>query len=286
MHLGAELLRSEQHQPQVPPPLRDVQQHLANVGVGPVAGSVLVQLIDEHDHVVDTQLSALELLPQHGNNAREHEILRDLVHSCDVEHVDGTILERAEWQVAHRAVRGNEPLAARRDVQQSVAHLADGRDVMRAPDVRAAGLLETVEDAAKQTIEIAEGTDAMHAAPLVPELLLDHAVGQEIEEGVRLGVEVITVEQHLVIAEHLAEPPHQRLHRSDQIGVRPQGVEVHPVSLERGKVPYAIERPRVDSHYVVELFICGSEGRRLVEEAQVGAFHVEAHGRDRAFVFW
>src|SRR3989454_5590455 len=48
------------------------------------------------------------------------------------------------------------------------------------------------------------------------EFLVHHAVGQEIDERVGLGIDVIAVEEHLRVVEHLAQPPHERLHVSHQ----------------------------------------------------------------------
>ena len=63
LHLGAELLGGEQHQPQIAAPLGEIEQHLPNVGVGALGGGVLVELVHEHDDVIHTQIATLEMLP-------------------------------------------------------------------------------------------------------------------------------------------------------------------------------------------------------------------------------
>ena len=67
LHLGAELLRREEHQPEVAAALGEVEQHLPHVGVGAVGRGVLVQLVHEHHHVVHAEVAPLEVLAQLGD---------------------------------------------------------------------------------------------------------------------------------------------------------------------------------------------------------------------------
>src|SRR5688572_21627967 len=76
MHLRAELLRAEEDEPEVAAPLRDVEQHLPDVGIGSITGRVLVQLVDEDDEVLDAQIPSLQVLTELRDNASEDEILR------------------------------------------------------------------------------------------------------------------------------------------------------------------------------------------------------------------
>ena len=64
MHLRPELLGTEEHQTEVTPTLGDVEEHLADISVRPVAWCVLVELIDEDDEVFYTEVAALEMLAE------------------------------------------------------------------------------------------------------------------------------------------------------------------------------------------------------------------------------
>ena len=137
LHLRAELLRGEEHQAEIPPALGEVEQHLPDIGVGAIGRGVLVQLIDEHDHVVDAEVAALEVLAQLGDAAREDQVLGERVDAGHVHHVDGAVLELAPGKVVGRAVVDDESLGAGADVAEAVPHLPDRGDVMRAPHLAA-----------------------------------------------------------------------------------------------------------------------------------------------------
>ena len=116
--------------------------------------------------------------------------------------------------------------------------------------------------------------------PLVEDVLLD-----EVDQRVGLGVDVVLVEQHLGVLEHLAQPPRERRDVVEQRLVAAQRVERHAVRLVRREVLHVLERlaaARRSCSYsarsrVVDL-------ARLVEEAEVGALHVEAHRGDAALL--
>ena len=93
LHLRAELLRREQHQPEVAAALREVEQHLADVGIGTIGRRVLVELVHEHDDVVHPEVAALEMLAQLGDHAGEDQILRQGVEAGDVHHVHAPVGE-------------------------------------------------------------------------------------------------------------------------------------------------------------------------------------------------
>src|SRR4029077_3624182 len=96
----------------------------------------------------------------------------------DVDDIHGAVLEAAPGQVARGSVVGDEPLGARRDVRETVPHLADRRDVVRTPGVAAtAGELEAVEDGTKQPLQVRERRHPMGAPEAVVERLVYHAVG-------------------------------------------------------------------------------------------------------------
>ena len=155
---------------------------------------------------------------------------------------------------------------------------------MRAPHVAPARQLERVEDRAEQPVEVGERLHAVPPGERVVEFAIQHPVGEEIDEGVRLGVDVVAVEQHLGEIEHLGEAPDERLDVAHQIRVSAQGVEVDPVPLVRREVTHPLERPRRDAEALVAPQILVSQGSGLVEEAEVRPLHVETHRGDAALV--
>src|SRR5437016_10824922 len=68
---------------------------------------------------------------------------------------------------------------------------------MGAPRVAPPRELEPVEDGPEQPLQIRERDDPVRPAEAVIEFLVHHAVGQEIDERVGLGIDVIAVEEHL-----------------------------------------------------------------------------------------
>ena len=133
MHLRTELLRSKKHESEVSPPLGNVEQHLAHVRIGTIARRVLVELVHEHHHVIDAQRSLFKTLPQLRDHAREDQVLRVRLEIRDVNDVHRAITECAKRQVAHGAVVRHEAAAARGNVAEPIAHLADRCDMVRAP---------------------------------------------------------------------------------------------------------------------------------------------------------
>src|SRR5439155_23188037 len=120
VHLGAELLRREQHETKVAPPLRDIEQHLAYVRLRSLARRVLVELVDEDDDGLDAEIAPLQVLAQLGDGAREHEILAERIDVRDVHHVHAAILEPAPRKVARRTGGSDEALAARGGVGEPI----------------------------------------------------------------------------------------------------------------------------------------------------------------------
>ena len=155
---------------------------------------------------------------------------------------------------------------------------------MRAPHVAPARQLERVEDRAEQPVEVGERLHAVPPGERVVEFAIQHPVGEEIDEGVRLGVDVVAVEQHFREVQHLGETPDERLHVADEVGVRAQRVEVDAVPLERREIAHALERPRLDAEALVAPPVLVVEVAWLIQEAEVRSLHVEAHGRDLALV--
>ena len=106
--------------------------------------------------------------------------------------------------------------------------------------------LEPVENRAEQGLEVGECLHAVAAHQRIVEVLVQHAVGKEIDERVGFGVDVVLVEQHFGKVEDFAEAPDQRLDVTHQVGMRAQRIEIHAVGLERRVVAHFLERPRGD----------------------------------------
>ena len=155
---------------------------------------------------------------------------------------------------------------------------------MSAPHVAAACQLEPVEDGAEQRIQVCERLDPMGAAEAIVELPVEHPVGEEVDECVGLGVDVVAVQEHFGEVEHLLEAPHEGLDGAHEVGMRAQGVEVHAVRLEGRVVAHPAERLRRDPEPLVAAAVRVVEAPRLVEEAEVGTLHVEAHGGNPSLV--
>ncbi len=112
----------------------------------------------------------------------------------------------------------------------------------------------------------------------------DHPIGQKIDERIGLRVQVVAVEHHLGVLEHLAQPPGQRLRVGGQVGMGAQGVEVDAVGLAGGEVADLLERLRLESQASVGGDVVDRQLGGLIEEAEVGALHVEAERRHRTLV--
>ena len=194
--LRPELFGAEEHQAEVATALGDVEQHLLDVGVRPIPRCVLVQLIHEDHHGIDAELASLELLAQPRDYTREDEVLAERIDVGDVDHVDRAIFELRPGQIARRPVVRHEPLAPRRDVEQAVAHLTHGGDVMRPPGVAAPprGDLETIKDRAKQAIEIGKALHAMGGAEAIVKRASHDPIAEKIDERVGFGVDIVAVE--------------------------------------------------------------------------------------------
>ena len=148
------------------------------------------------------------------------------------------------------------------------------------PDLVAAPL-EVVEDRAEELVQIREAPH-VKAAPeaAILELLPHHPLGEEVDEGVGLRVNVVPVEQHLGVVEHLAEPPHQRLGGGGEGLVGAERVEVDAVGPVGREVVDVAERLRRHAKPGVEPAVLFPQLGRLVEEAEVGTLHVEADRGD------
>src|SRR5690606_31102615 len=98
-----------------------------------VGRGILVELVDEHHHIVDTEVAALQVFPKPGYHPGEDQILGQRIDTGHVDHRHRTVAELAPRQVIGDTVVGHQPLGAGRNVAQSVAHLANRGDVMSAP---------------------------------------------------------------------------------------------------------------------------------------------------------
>src|SRR4030081_1474047 len=116
MHLRAELLRAKQDETEVSATLGDVEQHLPDGGVTAIARRILVQLVDEHDEVLDAQIPPLQVLAQLGDDPGEDEVLRIFLEVGDIHHVHRAVLNAPKWKVAYRTRIGDQTSAACGDV--------------------------------------------------------------------------------------------------------------------------------------------------------------------------
>jgi hypothetical protein len=118
---------------------------------------------------------------------------------------------------------------------------------MGLPDLGApAQGLHEVENGAEELVQIREALhqERLSSQGLVPILASYHPLGQEIDEGVGLSVDVIAVENHLGVVEYLSQTPNQRFGIAGQCFIGPEAVQVHPVGLERRIVSHVLERQR------------------------------------------
>ena len=119
----------------------------------------------------------------------------------------------------------------------------------------------------------------MRGAPLVPEFLLHHPINEKIDERRGFRIEVVPVQEHFVVIQHLTQAPHKRLYRSDEVGVRTQRIDIDAIGLERREVMDVVKRRGLDVEAGIHLEILGGQIARLIEEAKVRSFDVETHGR-------
>ena len=218
VHLRAKLLRAEEHQAQVSPALGEVEKHLADVCVLSVTRCVLVELVHEHDDVLHTEVSLLEMLAQLRDDAREDQILRVFLERGDVDDIHRAVLKAPEWQITNAAVVGDEARTARGDVREAVAHLANRRDVVRAPALVPA-LLHGDEHVAEPSLQVGERPHAIALAReylLVSKIAVDDTLSYEVNERTRLRVDVVLVQEHFRVLQHLAQAPRQRRHVMQQ----------------------------------------------------------------------
>ena len=114
----------------------------------------------------------------------------------------------------------------------------------------------------------------------IDELLVEDVLLDEVDQRVGLRVDVVLVEQHLGVLEHLAQSPCERRHVVEQRLVRAQRVQRHAVRLVRREVLDVGERIGGDAALLVERAVRFVDLAWLVEVAEVGALHVEAHRGD------
>ena len=286
VHLRPKLLRAEEHEAEISAALGEVEQHLSDVGVLSIVRRILVQLVDEHDDVVDAEIALLEVLAELGDDAREDQILRGLLEGGDVDHVHRAILKAPEGQVADGAVVGHQTGAARRDVRQPVADLSDGRDVVRPPALVV--LAFHARRARRGTTPRGRRTNGRDIvcspSNRIAEVAVDDALADEVDQRIGLRVDVVLVEQHLGVLQHFAQSPRERRHVVQQRLVRSQRVERHAVGLVRREVLHVLERPRRNTTLLVEHCVGVVDLAGLIEEAEVGTLHVEADRRDRSLL--
>src|SRR5512147_1684430 len=108
MHLRPELLRAEQHEPEITSALGDIEEHLPDVRVLSIVRRVLVELIDEDDQVFHAEIAALEMLTQSRYDAREDQVLRVFFERSYVHYIHLPVFKAPEGKIAHVSGIGNK----------------------------------------------------------------------------------------------------------------------------------------------------------------------------------
>ena len=236
--------------------------------------------------MLHAEVALFEVLAKLRNDSREDEVLRIRLEVRDVDDVHGAVAEVSERQIAHRAVVGDQPAAARGDIGEAIAHFADRRDMVRAPRLGVL-LLHSREQIAEPALEFSERLHAMCCGQVlrVGELLVNDALLDEIDERVGLRVDVVFVQRHLRVLEHFAKSPRERRDVVRERRVGPQRVQRVSLRGVRREVFDVLERLGGHAEALVQRAIGVVEfRRRLIEEAEIGALHVEAHGRHAPFL--
>ena len=287
VHLRAELLRAEQHEPEIPAALREVEQHFANVGVLSVVRRILVQLVDEHDDVVDAEVALLEMFPKLGDDAREDQILRVLLEGRDVDHIHRAILESSRTGGRSRRRRRSP---GRRSASRcstggsapcgSSRRGASASPRRSSPPARASTSRNHASRSANERTEIAFVPEQR-----IAEVAVDDALANEVDQRIGLRVDVVLVEQHLGVLQHLAQSPRERRHVVQQRLVRAQRVERErrPTCTARSTARSRTARGATP-HFSYSARSASSICTGLIEEAEVRSLHVEAHRRDRSLL--
>src|SRR2546422_4679308 len=135
---------------------------------------------------------------------------------------------------------------------------------------------QTVKDRSEEAVQIGERLHPMRGAEPVIEGLAEDSVSEKIDERVRLGVDVVTIEQHLGKIDDFLQAPGEWLDVADEIGMGAQWVEIHAVRLERGVELDTLERLGRHLEQLVAVPVCIGQIARLIEETEVRPFDVEA----------
>ena len=147
-------------------------------------------------------------------------------------------------------------------------------------------LFEGAQHVLEPRVEVGERRDGVRALEdLVGESLVEHVLLDEIDQRIRLGIDVVLVEQHLGVLEHFAQTPRERGDVAEQCFVAAQRVQRNAIGLVRRVVLDVLKwRGRHAAlrvqHAVVVVDLAGE-----VEEAEIRPLHVEAERRDAALLF-
>ena len=91
---------------------------------------------------------------------------------------------------------------------------------MRAPRV-AVGVFELAQHVAEPGVEIGERLHAVRAGKAgLLEVLADDALADEVDERIRLRIDVVLVQQDLGELQHFTESPGERRHAVGERGMR------------------------------------------------------------------
>jgi hypothetical protein len=229
--------------------------------------------------VINPKISPLQVLAQLGNHAGKDQILRQWVEPGHVDDLHAAVFKPAPGQVIGDSIIGDQALGTGADVAKPVAHLSDGGNVMRLPDLAPLSQpFHIVKDPPEEVLEVGKRLDRKGPGPegLIQVFTPDHSLSKKIDEGVGLGIDVVPIEDHLGIVQHFTEPPDQGLGIGSQRLVSAQRVEIDAVRLERSVVLHVLEGFWGEAEAGVLAKVFSAQVGRLVEKTEVGAFYIEA----------
>jgi hypothetical protein len=164
--------------------------------------------------MIHAEVPPLQMLAELGDHPGKDQILGQRIEPGHVDDLHAPVLKVAPGQVTGEAIIRNQPLGPGADVAEPVAHLSNGGDVMRLPNLATLPqAFHIIEDPAEKVLQIGKGLDCERAGSqgFIQVFAANYPLGKEIDEGVGLGIDVIPVENHLRVVEHLAQPPNQGL---------------------------------------------------------------------------
>src|SRR5690606_12998564 len=200
--LGAELLRAKEDNVQVSPTGGDIDEGVAQAAL-PASRSVLVQLVDEDDELVDAHLTLLCKLPDRVDRRGDDELLDVGVAAADIDDTELLVRERIVdlWRgaVMDRAV-SEQAAELVAETLEPVLGLANGGLVVTVPGVLA---LAHRGRGVEVRLDLGEeGVEGIHR--------VDAAFAELVDEAEELVVEIVEVEYLVRVEQGTFERPEDR----------------------------------------------------------------------------